>query len=235
MEKVLQQDYLGKIVAQHLVKKFGFIKNEALGEVFFPPKAVQGAVLPPGHEVCFHTKPSRMHQGKLEAYNIRSVFRSKDGKAVYDRVGSHLHAGVSALLAEVVSKVECGDEEFIQAQVGFNRVIGEKTLVQVKGGDNIVYAVRRGRKGHTKFVKNRQPVACSSVCIVLKRTTTGSYVIITAFIGEVAEPEPWDKKATSASLSFWERHALVYGSEEILPESLTEECPWVMKEACAAA
>ncbi|EJF08010.1 cold shock domain-containing protein [Pontibacter sp. BAB1700] len=230
MERVLNRDFIGEVRSQHPVKGYGFIVHDEVDDVFISASALRCAGIVCGDEVCFHIRPSETHYGKSEAYNVRKVFRSKDGKVVYDRINSHLHARVTPLLAEIVGKVECGDKEFFEAQVGFNRIIGENTLVKVEKEDNTVYAVRRGRAGHTKFVMNRQPVACSNTFIVLKRTATGGYVIITAFIGELAQPEPWSKNANLLSLWFWKHHALIYDNEEILQETLTNDCPWLMKE-----
>ena len=90
----------------------------------------------------------------------------------------------------------------------------------------------------TRFVKSRTPEPCSSVVVILKKADRqpGVYVLITAFIGRKAEPEPWDQRSFSQqsdpaeaerlSREFWAANALVWGSEEVFRGTETNECPW---------
>ena len=67
----------------------------------------------------------------------------------------------------------------------------------------------------------------SRVTCVLKAGDVGDeYVLITAFIGAPAVPEPWDRNATAKSREFWDSHALVWGSEPTIPGTETSVCPW---------
>lgn len=82
---------------------------------------------------------------------------------------------------------------------------------------------------------NREPKISSSVAVVLEQLSLeeqNAYKLITAYIGSNAPPEPWDnrlkrdKEAKDRSLKFWDRHALVYDPEIIVPGTETETCPW---------
>ena len=63
------------------------------------------------------------------------------------------------------------------------------------------------------------------VVVILKRTEEYGYVLLTAFIGKKAEPEPWDRSATEKSVEFWSVRALIWGHEPVVPGTETSECP----------
>jgi len=154
----------------------------------------------------------------------------KSGEVVVDRYNSHFHSNVLKILPEALEKIETEGRNFFVEEVQMGRIVGESTCVATDASDQVVYAQRPKRFGLTRFVKNRQPEACSSVVVVLKTADGeidwGKYVLITAFIGQKSEPEPWDKNATSKSKKFWDEHALVWGSEEIVFGTETTACPW---------
>jgi hypothetical protein len=151
----------------------------------------------------------------------------KTGENVVDRYQSHLHNDVLQILPGALSKVESNGRKFIVEEIQMGRIIGETICVATKPGDQIVYAKRPKRFGLTRFVKNQKPELSSSVVTILKKAEEGDFfILITAFIGNIAEPEPWDRNATEKSRDFWETHALVWGYEEIVPGTETIECPW---------
>ena len=149
------------------------------------------------------------------------------GQIVVDRFNSHLHESVTALLPEALAKVQLSGVPFAVEQVNFDRIVGETTCVETHEGDQIVFAQRPKRFGLSRFVKNRQPEQCKSAVVILKKAEDGEYyVLITAFIGVRPEPEPWDRNATPRSKEFWETHALVWGSEPVVPGTETYRKPW---------
>ncbi len=152
----------------------------------------------------------------------------KSGEDVVDRYQSHLHASVLDVLPEALEKINSKGRTFIVEEVRFDRIIGESTCVVTGPDDVIVFAQRPKRFGLTRFVKNRQPEPSSSVVVILKTADEqpGTFILVTAFIGELAEPEPWDRKATQNSRKFWSEHALIWGSEPVIPGTETETCPW---------
>jgi hypothetical protein len=154
--------------------------------------------------------------------------RLASGEEVVDRYRSHLHRPVLALLPEALSRVESGRRGFILAEVNFGLVIGVTTCVATRAGDEVVYAKRPKRAGLSRFVKNREAEPCSSVVVILKAADEfpAAYVLVTAFIGQKPEPEPWDRNATANSRAFWKSHALVWGSEAVIDGTETTHCPW---------
>ncbi len=163
-------------------------------------------------------------------------WRLKSGEVVVDRFHSHLEPQAALLLVEALSRIESSRRQFLTEVVDFDRVIGETICVATGSGDEIIYAQRPKRFGLTRFVKNRIPEPCNTLVIVLKAGSNGEYVLITAFVGRRAKPEPWDEKffgqqadpsaAREASRQFWSSHALVWGSEEMIPGTETSRCPW---------
>ena len=148
------------------------------------------------------------------------------GEPVYDRFYSHLHGEVSELLPEIFATVS-GTQNFMICEHDFGRIVGVTTCVATDEGDQVLYAQRPKRAGLTRFVMNRQAEPCSTAVIILKKDLYRPYyVLITAFIGRESGPEPWDIRATDENWAFWNCHALVYGSEEIIPGTETTICPW---------
>ena len=149
------------------------------------------------------------------------------GQVVVDRYNTHVHPAVVPLLAEALSKINLS-EQFAVVQVDFDHTVGDTTCLVTSARDEIVYAKRPKRFGLSRFVKNRQPEPSNSVvCILMKaQDEVNTYVLITAFVGTKPEPEPWDRNATPNSKEFWSTHALVWGSEPIIPGTETSISPW---------
>jgi hypothetical protein len=154
------------------------------------------------------------------------IGKLESGQVVIDRPNSHIHAGVAELLPEALSRVFLAGEQFSVQEVQFGRVVGVTTCVETSGSDIVVFAQRPRRFGLSRFVKNRQPEPCSNIVVILKAGGYGEYILITAFVGQKAEPEPWDRNATDKSVAFWNSHALIWGSESVIPGSETPTCPW---------
>jgi len=156
---------------------------------------------------------------------------------VFDRINSHIHIGVPApALRAALAQIDSKGRQFLVEEVDFGQPIGETICVPTGPEDQIVYAKRPRRFGFSRFVKNRQPEPCSTLVVILKADDLGGYVLITAFVGKRPEPEPWDcraflqqsdpAEAVEKSRKFWNRHALVWGVEKVMTETITTECPW---------
>ncbi len=151
------------------------------------------------------------------------------GQPVFDRSvsNSHLHKSVLPVLAEALARIYLSRENFVKQQVDFDRVVGQNMCVVTGPNDQIVYAQRSGRIGKTRFVRNRKPEPCKSVVVILKKADEGKhYILITTFIGEDPQPEPWDCNATPSAKVFWANHALIYDPTVIIKGTETSKCPW---------
>ena len=151
---------------------------------------------------------------------------TKDDCAVIDRWNSHLHESAVKILPEALRKVRAGNRPFLVEEVKFDHVVGNTTCVRTTDADEILYAKREGRRGHSRFVKGREAEPSSSVVLILKRRNEGGYVLITAYVGSRAEPEPWDPKSNLDSQIFWASHALIWGSETVVGGTETTSSPW---------
>jgi hypothetical protein len=152
--------------------------------------------------------------------------RLAGGEAVIDRFNSHLHPGVVEILPEALARVNAEGKKFLVEEVDFGRPIGQTICVETGPLDQVVFAQRPKRAGLSRFVSNREPEKSSSVTVILKAGDRGEYVLITAFVGAPAPPEPWDRNATEQSVPFWSSHALCWGAEETIPGTETDQCPW---------
>jgi len=148
----------------------------------------------------------------------------KSGEMVYDRPRSHLHTNdaLEKHLPLALAQIDSKGQEFFCETIDFGTEIGFSNFVEVTPEDEIVYAQRLGRRGPSRFVKNRVPLATSKLTVILKKIETG-YIAVTAFLGPKNEPEPWDPFATEHSAKFWETHAVVWGTEIVLPDTETTD------------
>jgi len=161
------------------------------------------------------------------------MWRLKSGEMVVDRHRSHIHPTVMPHLPAALARISSQGRDFLVESVDFGRPIGETICVPTGPRDEIVYAVRSGRRGLTRFVKNRAPLPTSAVRVVLKRDDAGGYfVLLTAFLGPPAPPEPWDRNTIrtrdelARAVAFWNTHALVWGYEPSIAGTETKRCPW---------
>ena len=215
----------GRISHFDPIRKFGFIQSVTGGSLFYKSSSVKSKSVQAGDYVTFIQIPSSKHLGEFEAVNVTKAYQSQDNYLIVDRPSSHLHDELENILPSLAKLITCNDRQFLTEQVDYPDFIGYTTCVKVNAQDEIVYAVREGRTGYTKFVKNRKPEQTNCITMVLKKTND-FYTIITAYYGEKAEPEPYDIRATEASIIFWDGHALIYGTEKIDPNTVTTICPW---------
>ncbi len=158
-------------------------------------------------------------------------------RVVYDPVDSHAATHIDdtpqlkRLLIEAISRMSLEGDE-IKTHVDMGRTIGVCDVVETNENDRLVYGVRKNREddGLVPFAKNRKGDACSTVAMHLVRQTNNDYLLSSAWIGvfdeENDEPFPQSTNATSDSVSFWNRHAFTYGSQEIITGTETEYRPW---------
>jgi hypothetical protein len=150
----------------------------------------------------------------------------ESGEKVLDRPNSHLPQDLQHLLPGVLLMVRSGGRAFIEEEVDLGSVVGEKICVSTSATDEIVWAKRPNRFGPTRFVKGRQPELTSRVTVVLKKTDRDDeFVLITAFFGDISQPEPWDRHASEKSIEFWKTHALVWGSTPVVVGTETQHNP----------
>lgn len=186
----------------------------------------------------FKDLPSAMHQEQQDFLNPNLEFlcNSANGKKVFfDNVDSHASTHLEDtpqlknLVTEVISNMDLGEQE-IATHVDMGRVIGVCDVVDTDEKDEIIYGVRKNRKedGLVPFTKTRKARPCSSVAIHLMLKPDNSYELLSTWIGEFGNDEPFPQSpdATSRSIDFWSKRAFVYGSQEIVLGTETSFRPW---------
>ena len=165
------------------------------------------------------------------------IARSQNGIDVYyDPVGSHAATHLEdtpqlkSLVKEVIGQMTLEDDA-IMANVDMGRVVGTSDVVNIDESDDIVYAVRKNRDddGHVPFTKSREGEPCPFVSVQLTKLIGDSYVLDSCWIGTFTkddEPFPESPRATERSREFWSKRAFVWGSQEIRPDSVLDNCPW---------
>ena len=155
---------------------------------------------------------------------IRKVFENNYGLRFFTRVDvSHIYVDVDKYLPTMIKDIENLDKNYIEHK--FDEVVGKTMCINVSDKDDIVYAKRLRRKGHSKLVLNKKPQYCKTVTCAFIKNEHG-YLILTFFAGEHGGREPWDEFATADDIRFWINHALVFDKENIQPDTQTAICPW---------
>lgn len=168
---------------------------------------------------------------------MQNLCKSKNGvSVVYDPVHSHTSThltdtpNLKDLVIEVIKELVLKGQE-VAKHTDMKRVVGTCDLVVVDESDQVIYAIRKNRKddGLVPFTTTRQATDCRFVAVHLVPLTDNTYELLSAWIGVFAdddEPFPQSKKATVKSKSYWSTHAFVWGSQEIIPRTKTNICPW---------
>ena len=159
------------------------------------------------------------------AYALRKIYVNSKGMKFYSRVSNeHIHLNLDVFLPDLIEKIIDYENNIIEIENEYPEKIGYSSCVEINENDRIIYAKRKGRENHTKFVLDRKKEPCNSLFAVFKYTDYG-YLILTIFIGKKAGREPWDKFATEEDKQFWKNHALVFDNIDIIQGSLVSKCP----------
>lgn len=136
-------------------------------------------------------------------------------------------------LAEKRSLFDNLERKFEVVVMEFPFITGYCDLIETTKDDEIIYAMRYGRKVYTRFVIGKQHYLINKCVICLNRSAfkNEEYYAVTMFPGGKSVKEPQDKYITTIdqlenSLDFWQNHALVYNSDDIDRNTLTKVCPY---------
>jgi len=171
----------------------------------------------------------------------KKQWRLASGELVVDKENSHIHEMPDGLFDEAIARINSNGRDKISEEVDFGREIGKCALVEAGEGDEVFYALRPRRSCLARFVKNREAAPCSTLTIILEKGVDNKfsetyYVIVTAYIGYISYPFPWDKKYFNSpekdaekerAMEFWGSRALVPEIESIVPGTETNVCPQI--------
>jgi len=96
---------------------------------------------------------------------------------------------------------------------------GETSLIKRNPEDTVQYLYRKGREGKSPVIIGKERELTNKVTVGICKEN-GIYYLFTAFYGEKAEREPWDRNIKTdaereASEKFWATHALICTADEI--------------------
>ena len=164
--------------------------------------------------------------------NIELLGHSKDNRALYlDLASSHAlthfakHQNLKSLVSETISNIVL-DTPIVRLEIDTRSEVGLCDLVSTNETDEIVYAKRPLRHTYSRFAKNRQSEPTTWFVLDIRKQQNGDYYLYTAFIGRLTPSFPGGSFLPEQSHEFWSNHALVWGSQEIVPGSETTVCPW---------
>lgn len=160
---------------------------------------------------------------------------SANGKRiVFDPVNSHTatHFNDDPTLRTITEELLASmslEGELIAKDVEMGRVIGNSDVVEIDDHDEVIYALRKNREdqGYVPFTKSRKPLPSTKISIHLVKKDNETYALSSVWIGEYESPAfPQMSSATAESIPYWNKHAFVWGSQEIMPGSVLTKCPW---------
>lgn len=160
----------------------------------------------------------------------RGSFRTACGRTIEITARSiqHLeaHPEVASILVAAINKAVIGDCPFAEIEVDMGQIVGRQNLVATGAGnpnDVMEFSVRKGRSLPSRVISGiTQGDETSSIVIIAKRTRPGHYILITSWLGNLAEKEPWDPNIRGEAhfdrcLQFWCANALIHDQETMGP------------------
>jgi hypothetical protein len=136
--------------------------------------------------------------------SLRLLGITSDGAKVFERHWPY-HDVNPLFLVQAITRARVDGSPFAVLVVELDEPVGMTECVETAPNDFIAYAVRLNRReGHTRFVLNRFPEPSSKMTLILKRLgpAKNDYVLVTAYVGERHQPEPFDPAATERSWDF---------------------------------
>ncbi len=120
-------------------------------------------------------------------------------------------------------------EDVVGVDLDMGKDVGESDVVETDGLDEIVYAIRTQREdqGYVPFTKSRTSQPTRYLSIYLVRQSEDTYELSSTWFGRFESPMfPQMDNATEESIPYWNSHAFVWGSQEIIPGTERSDCPW---------
>lgn len=151
---------------------------------------------------------------------------SADGEMVtidYDNTNLEYHLletpGLLDLVREALPTVVLAGQTQVIVERDLGRVVGTTNLIEMTNEDEIIYAKRIGRSSYSRFAKNREPIASSSIVIVLRKGE-GEYYLWTAMCGKLLPPEAYQQDS-----DFNATHAMAYDEKLVQVDTVTHSKP----------
>ncbi|MBQ8075852.1 MAG: hypothetical protein IJ237_07700 [Oscillospiraceae bacterium] len=150
-----------------------------------------------------------------------------NGISVKDRQHSHVHYEdglTDEKIREAISliSVTCSCGKTQAATVRFDEIVGNSSCIALTDElrKRVQWVQRLGRDGVTPVLYGVPPIPVTSLTLALLRTGEKEAILLTAFAGEKASPEPWSPSLTDAEReaaeAFWNNHALAFPESALM-------------------
>ncbi len=148
---------------------------------------------------------------------------SADGESVFlDTLNTNVYyhlletPDLIDLVVDVLSTISVSDEKQVVVERDLGRIVGTTNLIETNDDDEIVYAKRIGRDSYSRFAKNREPVSCRSIVVVLRKGDVG-YYLWTAMCAKLLPKEAWIEDST-----FNKTHAMAFDENLVQLDTVTK-------------
>ena len=148
---------------------------------------------------------------------------SADGESVFldssnTNINYHLleTPNLINLVIEVLPTISVLNKKQVVAERNLGRIVGTTNLIETTDNDEIVYAKRIGRDSYSRFAKNREPVSCRSIVVVLRKGDVG-YYLWTAMCAKLLPKEAWIEDST-----FNKTHAMAFDENLVQLDTVTK-------------
>ncbi len=162
----------------------------------------------------------------MKPQHIERLGISADGEPVFldsynTNVDYHLieTPNLIDLVREVIPSIQLSGKDQVVVERDLGRIVGTTNLVETTDDDQIIYAKRIGRNSYSRFAKNKQPIPCSSIVVVLRKGESG-YYLWTAMCAKILPKEAWIQDS-----QFNQTHAMAYDESLVQLDTLTESRP----------
>jgi len=157
---------------------------------------------------------------------VEKIGISADGESVFldslnTNVNYHLleTPNLIDLVIEVLPTISVMDENQVVAERDLGRIVGTTNLIETNENDEIVYAKRIGRDSYSRFAKNREPISCSSIVVVLRKGDSG-YYLWTAMCAKLLPKEAWIEDSI-----FNKTHAMAFDENLVQLDTVAKSRP----------
>lgn len=160
----------------------------------------------------------------------------KSGEIVINKQNGHISAEIIPLLGDFLKRIHSQNRDIIETNILLKKEY-DCPVIYTEADDDIFFAKRPGRWGHSRFVRNRCLGKSNQLTVVLSKSKEEAdlYIIETAYIGHYSPPEPWDKiafskmenpgKARIQSIKYWSKHAFVASSTDYVGSTICKRPP----------
>lgn len=222
----IDMEYFGEVIRLEFNEDFGFIKSHIDNNRYYFNKNWCKARVNYGDQVIFSLIEE---QDKQQAIYIRKIYINGDGvRFIPNTKFAQLHIDIDHFIPLLMDEIETPKSRDVQIrEFYFEKIIGKTIIVPTSSNDKILYAIRKNRFGHSRFVLGREPKDTQYITLILKPKDR-NWIVLSAYLGQKATQEPWNKSATIKDFAFWNNNAFIYDKEIIIENSHSYTCPWVL-------